>query len=153
MRTQSAGILLFRHHSGELQVLLVHPGGPFWARKDVGAWTIPKGLLEADEDSLEAAKREFQEETGFAVDGQFIALGELLQPSKKIIHAWALQGDIDVNQINSNTFTLNWPGHAGHQQEFPEVDKGAWFDLATARKKIIQGQAAFLDRLVEKLTG
>ena len=147
----SAGVLLYRYHAGVLQVMLVHPGGPFWAKKDIGAWTIPKGQIEVNEEPLAAAKREFQEETGFAVEGQFIQLGELMQPSKKIIHVWALEGDIDVSKISSNSFTLNWPGHAGHAQDFPEVDKGAWFDLPTAKKKIIKGQAAFLDNLQIRL--
>jgi predicted NUDIX family NTP pyrophosphohydrolase len=151
MSQHSAGILLYRYRDGELQVLLVHPGGPFWAKKDLGAWSIPKGLLEGDEAPLAAAKREFQEETGFAVDGRFLELGELRQTSGKIIHAWALQDDVDEGRIRGNTFTLEWPPHSGKIQSFPEVDRGEWFNLATAREKIHKGQAAFLDRLVAEL--
>jgi predicted NUDIX family NTP pyrophosphohydrolase len=151
MGQHSAGILLYRYRDEELQVLLVHPGGPFWVKKDLGAWSIPKGLLEGDEAPLAAAKREFQEETGFAVDGRFLELGELRQTSGKIIHAWALQGDVDEDRISGNTFTLEWPPHSGKTQSFPEVDSGEWYDLATARKKIHKGQAPFLDRLQAKL--
>ena len=153
MRQRSAGILLYRLEDGNVQVLLVHPGGPFWINKDAGAWSIPKGLYEADEDSLSAAKREFEEETGFVVDGDFLDLGELKQPSGKIVHAWAIAGNLDVSQLRSNTFELEWPRHSGQIQHFPEVDKGAWFDMTTAREKISAGQAAFLDRLLAALSG
>lgn len=151
MSQHSAGILLYRYRGDELEVLLVHPGGPFWVRKNMGAWSIPKGLFEENEDPLEAARREFKEETGFSVSGQFIQLGELKQPSRKIIHAWALEGDIDTRRLSSNTFTLEWPRHSGQQQEFPEIDRGEWFGLETARSKILKGQAPFLDRLLTKL--
>lgn len=147
MSQRSAGILLYRGTQRQLEVLLVHPGGPFWAGKDDGAWSIPKGLYDADEAPLSAAKREFAEETGFAVDGEFLDLGELKQPSGKLIHAWALAGELDVSQLTSNTFELEWPRHSGHMQSFPEVDRGAWFDLATAQQKITPGQAPFLQRL------
>lgn len=151
MNQRSAGILLYRYHSDSLLVLLVHPGGPFWENKDTGAWSIPKGLYETDEDPLSAAKREFQEETGFAVVGDFLDLGELTQPSGKIVHTWALAGDLDVSKLISNTFELEWPRHSGRMQVFPEVDKGAWFDLETAKQKISPGQAPFLDRLRVKI--
>jgi predicted NUDIX family NTP pyrophosphohydrolase len=149
MKLRSAGILLFRYVEGALEVLLVHPGGPFWVRCDAGAWSIPKGLVGENESLLEAAHREFREETGFDADGELIALGSLRQPSGKIVHAWALQKDIDAAKVLSNTFTLEWPRHSGVQQTFPEVDKAAWFALPQARRKIIKGQAAFLDRLLE----
>ena len=151
MGQHSAGILLYRHQDGTVQVLLVHPGGPFWQHKDDGAWSIPKGLCDENEDPLAAAVREFRGETGFQVDGEFIELGELKQPSKKIIHVWALDGDIEVDRIASNTFTLEWPRLSGKIQNYPEVDKGEWFDLEMARNKIINGQVQFLDRLLEKL--
>jgi predicted NUDIX family NTP pyrophosphohydrolase len=151
MSQRSAGILLYRYDSDNLSVLLVHPGGPFWENKDTGAWSIPKGLYATDEDPLSAAKREFQEETGFAVEGDFLDLGELKQPSGKIVHAWALAGDLDVSKLISNTFELEWPRHSGRKQVFPEVDKGAWFGLETAKQKISPGQAPFLDRLRVKL--
>lgn len=151
MSQHSAGILLYRFHDDTLYVLLVHPGGPFWVGKDLGAWSIPKGLLEKDEAPLETAKREFAEETGFKVDGEFIELGKLKQPSGKIVHAWALEGNIDASQITSNTFTLEWPRNSGRIQEYPEVEKGDWFDLETARKKMHKGQVRFLDKLIASL--
>lgn len=144
----SAGILLYRYQGTELQVLLVHLGGPYWMNKDQGAWSIPKGLCEPGEDLVDAARREFEEETGFAIDGNFISLGETKQPSGKIIHAWALEGDLDTDNIKSNTFNIEWPRNSGHIQEFPEVDRGAWYKLETARQKIFKGQLPFLDRLI-----
>jgi len=151
MNVHSYGILLFRRSAGHLQVMLVHPGGPFWAGKDAGAWSIPKGLPEDDESGLETARREFCEETGFEVDGEFHELGTRQQPSGKIVHAWALEGDIDANRVRSNTFTLEWPRHSGTIREYPEIDAGGWFSLAEAREKINRGQAEFLDRLLEHL--
>ncbi|MBN1786057.1 MAG: NUDIX domain-containing protein [Candidatus Methanofastidiosa archaeon] len=147
MGIQSAGILLFRHGEKGLQVMLVHPGGPFWARKDAGSWSIPKGLIEEGENLLDAAKREFKEETGFAVDGDFIKLGELEQPSKKVVHAWALEGDLEESKVKSNTFSLEWPKGSGNLSEFPEVDKACWFDAKEAKKKILRGQASFIEKL------
>jgi predicted NUDIX family NTP pyrophosphohydrolase len=151
MSVHSYGILLFRRSAGRLQVMLVHPGGPFWAGKDAGAWSIPKGLPEGDETGPETARREFREETGFEVDGEFLELGAWRQPSGKIIHAWALEGDLDVDRIHSNTFTLEWPRHSGTVREYPEINGGSWFPLEEAREKINRGQAGFLDRLLEKL--
>lgn len=151
MKTHSAGLLLYRFTAGRLQVLLVHPGGPFWAHKDAGAWTLPKGLCEIDESMLEAAQREFKEETGFTATGPFIPLGELRQPGGKIVHAWAVEQDIDAAAIASNHFSLEWPRNSGVVRNYPEIDRGQWFSVAEARTKILPGQAAFLDRLVEWL--
>jgi predicted NUDIX family NTP pyrophosphohydrolase len=152
MSQHSAGILLYHCRNDELHVLLVHPGGPFWQKKDLGAWSIPKGLFDQDEKPQDAARREFKEETGYDVNGNFIDLGEVKQPSGKVIHAWALEGDIDASRITSNTFTLEWPPHSGRQQEFPEVDCGEWFNIQMARKKINKGQARFLDKLLAALS-
>lgn len=151
MNVHSGGILLFRFTDGRLQVMLVHPGGPFWAKKDEGAWSIPKGLFEENEMAFEAAKREFKEETGFDVDGEFIELGELKQPSKKIVHAWALEKDLDITKIKSNTFTLEWPTNSGNVKDYPEIDRGQWFDVDGAKKKILKGQVEFIDRLIYRL--
>ncbi len=147
----SAGVLLYRIRKGTLEVFLVHPGGPYWRNKDVGAWSIPKGLLDEGDDELAAAKREFQEETGSPVDGEFIALGSLKQPSGKMVYAWAVEGDIDASAIASNTFSMEWPPRSGKMQEFPEADRGAWFTLDVAREKILSGQRGFLDQLQERL--
>ncbi len=146
MKKTSAGILLYRRRE-ELEVFLVHPGGPFWAKKDLGAWSLPKGELDGDEDPLAAARRELAEETGFTVDGEFRALRPLRQPSGKTILAWAVEGDCDPAELRSNMFSMEWPPKSGKQQEFPEVDRGAWFPLAEARKRIIAGQAPFLEEL------
>ena len=151
MSVHSYGILLYRYSADHIQVMLVHPGGPFWAGRDAGAWSIPKGLPEGEAPGLATARREFREETGFEVDGDFIELGVLRQASGKIVHAWALRGDLDVSRIRSNTFPLEWPRHSGTLQEYPEVDTGGWFSLTEARSKINPGQAEFLDRLQEKL--
>jgi predicted NUDIX family NTP pyrophosphohydrolase len=147
MAKQSAGLLMYRRRRGELEVFLVHPGGPFWAKKDTGAWSLPKGEYRPGDDPLAAARREFREETGFSVAGEFIPLTPLKQPSGKIIQAWAVEGDCDAGAIRSNTFTLEWPPRSGRQQEFPEVDRAAWFTLAAAREKIIKGQVGFLEEL------
>jgi len=152
MSIHSAGILCYRYRDLVLEVLLVHPGGPFWVKRDSGAWSIPKGLVESGEQPLAAARREFNEETGFDVAGEFVALGELQQPSKKIVHAWAVQMDIDVTRLSSNTFSLEWPKGSGNVREYPEVDKGEWFELAEARQKITKGQTEFLDRLLQQLS-
>lgn len=131
----SAGLLLFRYREGGVEVMLVHPGGPFWVRKDKGAWSIPKGLFEADEEPLTAARREFREETGVDIDGVFLPLGELRQPSGKVIHAWAAEGDLDPDQVRSNAFELEWPKHSGTVRTYPEIDRAAWFPIAEAREK------------------
>ena len=151
MARLSAGLLLYRRRRGVLEVFLVHPGGPFWAGKDAGVWSIPKGEFSPGEDPLAAARREFGEETGFTAAGEFLPLTPLKQPSGKIIQAWAVAGDCDPGAIRSNTFSLEWPPRSGRRQEFPEVDRAAWFTLAGAREKISQGQAGFLEELREKL--
>jgi len=143
----SAGILLYRQRRGRLEVFLVHPGGPFWAKKDLGAWSLPKGEFEPDEDPLDAARREFTEETGFPIDGEFLALTPLRQPSGKTIYAWAVEGDCDPAELRSNTFEMEWPPRSGKRSAFPEVDRADWFSLAEARQRIIAGQAPFLDEL------
>src|SRR5215470_5231868 len=149
MKKRSAGILMYRRtrRERELQVLLVHPGGPFWARKDLGAWSIPKGEYEEGEEPLAAAKREFREELGAEPDGAFLDLGVLVQPSRKEIIAWAVEGDFSVVELQSNTFEVEWPPRSGRKKQFPEVDRAAWFDLADARRKILRGQVEFIDRL------
>jgi predicted NUDIX family NTP pyrophosphohydrolase len=150
-RPISAGILLYRLRRGALEVFLVHPGGPYWRNKDAGAWSIPKGLLEQGDDALSAARREFHEETGSPVDGQFIELTPLKQPSGKIVHAFAVEGDIDASEIASNLFPMEWPPRSGRMQEFPEVDRGGWFALDGARQKILTGQRGFIDELERRL--
>jgi len=148
---RSAGLLPYRWRQGRLEVFLVHPGGPFWANKDQGAWSIPKGEYGPEEDPLEAARREFQEETGFPAVGKLVPLTPQRQPSGKIIAAWAIEMDLDPAALRSNTFQLTWPPHSGQIQEFPEVDRGAWFDLPTAREKIQPGQRGFLAELAARL--
>lgn len=142
----SAGLLLYRRRA-ELEVFLVHPGGPFWAKKDAGAWSLPKGEFEEGEEPLQAAKREFAEETGFSVDGEFLPLEPLKQRGGKIILAWAIQADCDPSQLRSNLFSLEWPPKSGRMQKFPEVDRARWFTIPEARKRINAGQAGFLDQL------
>ena len=147
MAARSAGLLMFRRRGGELEVLLAHPGGPFFARKDAGVWTIPKGEI-GDEDALAAAQREFTEETGLTAAGPFLSLGEIRQKSGKRVAAWAFEGDCDPAAIRSNTFTIEWPPRSGQMREFPEVDRAAWLSLATAQEKINPAQTALLDALV-----
>jgi len=147
MAKKSAGLLMFRSRRGVLEVFLVHPGGPFWEKKDEGSWSIPKGEYETGEDPFEVAKREFREETGCEPAGEFIPLASRKQPSGKVIAAWALEGDCDALTIKSNTFSLEWPPRSGRQQEFPEVDRAGWFTLPVGREKILKGQAGFLDEL------
>lgn len=130
---------------------MVHPGGPFWAKKDLGSWSIPKGEFQEGEDPFVAAQREFQEETGLSISGEFMPLSSVKQKGGKIVHAWALEGDIDPTKIKSNTFKLEWPPKSGRMKEFPEIDKAEWFTVAVARQKIIIAQAAFLDRLIQIL--
>jgi predicted NUDIX family NTP pyrophosphohydrolase len=154
MTKLSAGILLYRGSPPALEVLLVHPGGPFWTNKDAGAWSIPKGEYAAGEDPLAAARREFAEELGSpAPEGECVDLGELKQPSRKIISAFAAPGDFDPASLQSNRFELEWPPKSGRRQSFPEVDRAQWFTLAEARGKIQSGQAPFIDRLLEQLAG
>jgi len=150
MTKQSAGILLYRQKK-ELEVFLVHPGGPFFAHKDLGVWTIPKGEFFSGEDPLEAAKREFEEETGQQITGNFIALHTIKQKGGKLVMAWALAGDIDADCIVSNTFEIIWPPKSGRRQIFPEVDRAAWFSIAKAREKMNEKQIAFLDELEQHL--
>ena len=149
----SAGIVLYRwldrSKNKRLEVLLVHPGGPFWKNKDAGSWSIPKGEYEPAEDALNAARREFAEETGLALpEGEFKPLGDLRQPSGKVIRAWAHEGDFSAEDLRSNLFSMEWPPKSGKMQEFPEVDRAAWFGLDEAREKLIPGQCGFLDRLL-----
>jgi predicted NUDIX family NTP pyrophosphohydrolase len=148
MKKRSAGILMYRRAGPGLELLLVHPGGPFWARKDLGAWSIPKGECKEGEEPLAAAKREFREELGAEPEGAFIELGVLIQPSRKEIIAWAMEGDFPVAELKSNTFELEWPPKSGRKQQFPEVDRAEWFGLAEARMKILRGQAEFIERLL-----
>jgi predicted NUDIX family NTP pyrophosphohydrolase len=138
MSKKSAGLLLFREISGRLEVLLVHPGGPFWAKKDEGAWSIPKGEFEDNEDPLAAAKREFEEETGFTPDGEIIPLESLRQPSGKLVYAWAMKCVLDPAGLKSNTFSMEWPSRSGRYQEFPEIDRAAWFTIEEASHKILK---------------
>jgi predicted NUDIX family NTP pyrophosphohydrolase len=150
---KSAGLLLHRLRGGALEVLLVHPGGPYWARKDAGAWTIPKGEFEDGEEPLAAARREFHEETGFDPQGEMTPLRPLRQPGGKVIHAWAVEGDADAAAMRSNMFSMEWPPKSGRLQEFPEVDRAAWMPLDEARAKIIAGQLPFLEELATRLAG
>ncbi|MCE5259878.1 MAG: NUDIX domain-containing protein [Chloroflexi bacterium] len=147
MPRKSAGILLYRRIEGQLEVLLVHPGGPLWAHKDVGAWSIPKGEFEDDEEPLLAARREFAEETGFNVQGDAVPLAPQRQAGGKVVYAWVLEGNLDPAQVTSNTFSMEWPPKSGRQQEFPEIDRAAWFSLEDAKRVIISGQVGFLTQL------
>lgn len=149
MVKQSAGILLYRFIDNQLQVFLVHPGGPFFRSKDAGIWSIPKGEFLDDEDALAAAKREFLEETGKAIDGTFIPLTPIQQKSGKKVFAWAIEGDIDIENIFSNTFEIEWPPKSGKRQSFPEIDKGGWFDMETAKIKINAAQVGLIDSLIK----
>ena len=149
---QSAGILLFRTRIIQIEFFLVHPGGPFWKNKDDGAWTIPKGELDENEDPLDAAKREFKEETGAEVVGEFIRLTPIKQKSGKIVCAWAIEGDLDAKNITSNTFEIEWPPRSGKKQTFQEIDRGEWFFAEDAKQKINSSQAALIDELIDILT-
>ena len=148
MAKQSAGILLYRKTSGGLQVFLVHPGGPFFKNKDAGAWSIPKGEFLDDEDALDAAKREFREETGQIIEGTFIKLAPVILKSGKIVHSWAVEGDIDHETIFSNTFEMEWPPKSGKKESFPEIDRAGWFDVDEARAKINGAQVALIDNFL-----
>jgi predicted NUDIX family NTP pyrophosphohydrolase len=151
---RSAGILLFRRSAGETEFLLVHPGGPFWAKKDAGAWSIPKGQIEDEEEPRACAIRELEEELGKAPaldPEQFVELGSIRQRAGKVVEAWAAEADFDPASLASNTFAMEWPPRSGSRQEFPEVDRAGWFDLGNAREKILPAQAELLDRLLERL--
>lgn len=139
---------MYRRSGDSFELFLVHPGGPFWAKKDLGSWSIPKGEYESDEDPLTAARREFNEETGFDTDGEFIPLGQVKQKSGKVISAWAVEGSVDASAIRSNTFSMEWPPRSGRQAEFPEVDRGGWFSAAEARLKLNPGQVPFIEALL-----
>lgn len=153
MPTRSAGLVLYKQERGVLRLLLAHPGGPFWAKKDHGAWTIPKGLVEENETPLDAAIREFSEETGFVVDGAFLPLGAVTQRGGKRVEAWALEGDCDPAAIKPCMFEMEWPPRSGRMARFPEIDRVAWFTLAEARQRILASQTPFIERLAAKLTG
>jgi predicted NUDIX family NTP pyrophosphohydrolase len=149
---RSAGIVLFRRRNGSIEVLLGHMGGPLWSRRDAAAWSIPKGEYDDDEHPLDAARREFREETGSAVpDGDMIDLGEVRQSSRKIVRAWAVEGDLDETAIVCNTFALEWPPKSGIYEHFPEIDRAAWFDLAVADTRIVAGQRPFLAALADSV--
>jgi len=149
MPKSSAGLILYRVRDNALEVLLVHPGGPFWAKKDLGAWSIPKGEVGPEEDQLAAAQREFEEELGFSPSGEFVPLGTITQKSGKVVQAWALEGDCDLSSIKSNSFVIEWPPHSGKQQSFPEVDRAAFFGIEEAKRTINPAQVELLSRLQE----
>jgi predicted NUDIX family NTP pyrophosphohydrolase len=153
MSETSAGLLLYRRRGHDVEVLLVHPGGPFFRNRDDGWWTVPKGLPDAGEDPLEAARREFAEETGFTLpdEAEYLDLGSIKQKGGKVVHAWAVEGDCDPSTLRSNTFQLEWPPRSGRKRDFPEVDRAEFLTLADARRKILPAQAPFLDRLGERL--
>jgi predicted NUDIX family NTP pyrophosphohydrolase len=150
---QSAGLLLYRRNGNGVEVLLGHPGGPFWRNKDLGSWSIPKGLIAEGEKPLAAARREFTEETGHRPRGKSLPLGEARQPGGKLVQAWAVEGDWDAASLKSNMFEMEWPPRSGRRHSFPELDQAEWFDLTEAQAKILKGQAIFLTRLLEKLAG
>jgi len=150
MLRTSAGLLVYRRRHETVEVFLVHPGGPYWQNKDLGAWSIPKGEYAPGEDPLEAAKREFHEETGFTIDGTFHELQPVKQAGGKMVHAWAVEGDFDATHVHSNTFAMEWPPRSGKSQQFPEVDRAEWFALSEAKGKILSGQVPLLLQL-EKL--
>jgi predicted NUDIX family NTP pyrophosphohydrolase len=143
----SAGLLMYRFRDRALEVFLVHPGGPFWGKKDAGAWSIPKGLLDQDEDPLTAAQREFEEETSFKISGRFIPLTPVKLKSGKVVQTWAVQGDCNPSEARSNTFSMEWPPGSGKEKEFPEIDRAAWFEIKEAKKRINPGQVGLLEEL------
>ena len=151
MPKRSAGLMMYRSRNSELEVFVVHPGGRFWSKKDLGAWSIPKGEYVNDEEPLEVARREFEEETGFSSKGNFIGLGDLKQPGGKIVTAWAFEGDCDPKKLRSNTFMMEWPPRSGRQIEVPEVDRGCWYSIEDARRRMLPCQRVFLDRLLETI--
>ncbi len=151
MPKKSAGLLMYRYRQGNPEVLLVHPGGPYWKNKDEGAWMIPKGEYQSDEKPMEAAQREFKEETGIAPLGEFQPLPEITQKGGKKVKVWYFQGDADADQMQSNTFTLEWPPGSGEKKQFPEVDRAAWFDLETAKEKILPSQKSALENFENQI--
>ena len=153
MPQPSAGVLLYRCKGRGIEVLLVHPGGPFWAKKDDGAWSIPKGLIEAGENAVDVARREFEEETGAPLPGDLAPLGTFAQSRAKTIEVWASEGDFDPATLRSNTFSMEWPPRSGRMQEFPEVDRAQWFSPEEARAKILKGQRPAIDALLQRLAG
>lgn len=150
-KKKSAGLLMFRHRGSDIELLLIHPGGPYWVNKDLGAWSIPKGEYHDPEEPLAAAQREFEEETGCVAVAPFIPLGDLKQRSGKVVTAWAFEGDCDAHAVKSNLFEMEWPPKSGRMASFPEVDRAAWFTPAEARRRILPGQAAFIDVLERQL--
>ena len=152
MPKRSAGLLMYRRHNRQLEVFLVHPGGPFWAKKDLGAWSISKGEYVEGELPLEAARREFEEETGFAAIGDFLDLGAVQQAGGKVVSAWAFEGDCDPSKLISNRCEIEWPPRSGRNIEIPEVDRGDWFSIAEAQERILKSQAPFLERLSSLLS-
>jgi len=151
MPKKSAGLLLYRKVRGSVEVFLVHPGGPFWAKKDDGAWSIPKGEFDEGEEPLDAAKREFREETGLVAEGEFQPLKPARQRSGKIVYAWAVHLDLNAAAVTSNTFSMEWPRGSGRMQEFPEIDRADWFNIDLARRKILKGQLGLLDQLEQAM--
>jgi predicted NUDIX family NTP pyrophosphohydrolase len=152
MKAHSAGLVVYRLKDGQPEVLMAHMGAPWWAKKDVGAWTIPKGLVEENEEPLEAAKREFQEEIGLQVpEGEFVELGSIEQNNNKTVTAWAIEADMDVSDVKSNTFKAEWPPRSGKTQEFPEIDRASWMSLAEAAQKSVRGQAGLFEKLANIL--
>ena len=151
MPKTAAGILMYRLTGDSLELLLVHPGGPFWVKKDAASWSIPKGEYGPDEDPLAAARREFNEETGFEAQGDFIPLAPVKQPSGKVISVWAVEGSVDATAVRSNTFSMEWPPKSGRQSEFSEVDRAGWFSAEEARLKLTRGQIPFVDALCNQL--
>jgi predicted NUDIX family NTP pyrophosphohydrolase len=151
VQKRSAGILVYRQRAGELEVFLVHPGGPYWAKKELGAWTVPKGEYTEEEKPLDAAIREFREETGFDLEGEFVELGTITQASGKVVSAWACVGDVDAEKLTSNSCEIEWPPHSGRRITIPEVDRGGWFSLREAKTRIFPAQQPFLERIAKLL--
>jgi len=151
MAVNSAGIIVYRKSGIILEILLVHPGGPFWAGKDAHAWSIPKGEFRPPEDAFLAARREFREETGMQIEGEFIEMEPVRQPGGKIIYSWAIEKNIDIRPLRSNTFTMEWPPHSNKLQDFPEIDKAAWFSVNIAKNKVHKGQVRIIENLLSKL--
>lgn len=152
MAKESAGLLIYRRRKGALEVFLVHPGGPFWMRKDVGAWSIPKGEFASGDDPLAAAKRELSEETGICVEGEFVPLLPIRQRGGKVVHAWLVEADFEPGELKSNTFELEWPRGSGEWKSFPEVDRAEWFPIDVAREKILESQRPLLDQLLSRVS-